>query len=268
MIFLANTYWINYSLPLWYPLITLGLFIILCICRYNKHKITGDPRTDKMISGAVYVLLFASELVYITFPHQGETMFYYMAPDVVGWMGAIVAVLLTVVVIFAQFLYYLEFTANLHAHRFTYVANMAAVCAVVVITGLKTIGLFESFIDEYLYIFILVVVAVLTLCAIVQNIIEKTYWQMVVEIPLLLLGLFISVFAAVVVFVLVVLFCVFGLFSMVGSGDSSTPAITRSSSSPGFVCRNCVYHDRERQYCTHKACYRDESDPACDTYRC
>lgn len=267
MIFLANTYLINYSLPLWYPFITLGLFIILCIFRYNKHKITGDPRTDNMISGGAYVLLFASELVYMVSPHKGETMFYYMAPDVVGWMGAILAFFLTVVIIFAQFLYYLEFTANLHAHRFTYVANTTAVCVVVVLTGLKTIGLFESFIDEYLYLFIIVAVGVLTLCAIVQNMIEKTYWQMIVEIPLLLLGLFLSVFAAVAVFVFVVLFCVMGLFSKVGLSSSKAPAITRSPSCTGFACRGCLYHDWERQYCTHKSCYRDESDPACYAYR-
>lgn len=259
MIFLANTYLINYPLPLWYPLIALGLFIIVCIFHYLEYEITNDQRTDNLICGAAYLLLFASQFLYITMPHKGETMFYYMAPDVVGWTVAIIAFILTAAILCLQFILYMKFTENLHAHPFTYTTNFAAVVAVLAITWLKIVGLFEDFIDEHLYIFIIAVVSILTLSAIIQNIIEKSYWQILIEVPLLLLGLFISIFATIIPIVCIVLFCIVGMFSK--ARPESMDTIDTRSRPNALPCRYCVHYKSYK--CSLSDCDRDSNDRGC-----
>ena len=109
----------NYVLPIWYPLVVLGIYFVLLFLHKNNFKLIGYKQIDRIVTVLGFILLFGSELLYFLCSHEGGSFFYYMDPDVVGWLVAIIAFLMTFIVIIGQFFWYLDFIPDLHDRSYS-----------------------------------------------------------------------------------------------------------------------------------------------------
>lgn len=247
---------LNYHLPEWYPLLVLGLYLWTSFLHKRNYRLLGDKSGDKVLSCISYILLFGSELLFVVLPHAGGTMFYYTDPDKVGWLVSIIAVILTFIVVFKQFFHYIDLAKSLHKHSFVAYSGMFVFFLSAVLGILKMLGLFETFLDEYMSFIIVAVVGLQFLAIVILNIIERTYWLILLEIPLFFLGLLASSLVAVVALVYFVLIFVLGLLSA-GSGSSSSSSETNREA-PLQSCNDCMFYDVSGRYCNY---YKSDKDP-------
>lgn len=235
---------LNYHLPIWYPLVILGLYFWTTFLHKRDYVLFENESADKVLSCVSYILLFGSELLYFVLPHAGGGMFYYMDPDVVGWIVTIVAVIMTFVVAFKQFFNYLDFAYSLHEHKFVAYSEMLVflLCAVTVI--LRMFGVFEAFLDEYMYHIIFALVGFHLLAIVILNFVEGTHWFILLEIPLYILGLF----AFALLSVVALIFIVFTLVTAMLTHDSGSSG--SDSEEPIRSCEECAFYDLSDHYCT------------------
>lgn len=164
----------NYVLPIWYPLVVLGIFFVLLFLHKNNFKFIGYKQIDRIVTVLGFILLFGSELLYFLCPHEGGSFFYYMDPDVVGWLVAIIAFLMTFIVIIGQFFWYLDFIPDLHDRSYSYISNLIVMLLVIVLLVMKILGICDEFLDEYMFHLLIGIIGIHIIIIMVQNIQENT----------------------------------------------------------------------------------------------
>ncbi len=245
---------LNYHLPEWYPMVMLGVYLWTSFLHKHDYEVLANESADKVLSCFSYILLFGSELLYFVLPHAGGGMFYYMDPDVVGWLVTIIAVVLTAIVIFKQFFHYIDFAYSLHEHTFVAYSGMFVFLLSAVLVILRMFGLFETFLDEYMSIIILAVVGFHLLAIVILNFKEGTHWLILLEIPLFFLGLLAFSLVAIVALLYVVFVFVLGMFT--ASSDSSSSGSDEEA--PLQSCKECLFYDISGHYCNY---YKSDKDP-------
>lgn len=235
---------LNYHLPEWYPMVMLGVYLWTSFLHKHDYEVLANESADKVLSCFSYILLFGSELLYFVLPHAGGGMFYYMDPDVEGWLVTIIAVVLTAIVIFKQFFHYIDFAYSLHEHTFVAYSGMLVFLLSAVLVILRMFGLFETFLDEYMSFIVFAALGLQFLAIIILNIIEKTYWLIPLELPLFFLGLLASSLMAVVALLYVVFVFVLGMFT---ASSSSSGA---DDEAPLQSCNDCMFYDVSGRFVT------------------
>ena len=245
---------LNYHLPEWYPLIVLGFYLWTSFLHRHDNELLGNESADKVLSCISYILLFGSELLYFVLPHAGGSMFYYMDPDVVGWLVTIIAVILTFIVVFKQFFHYIDFAHSLHGHTFVAYSGMFVFLLSAVLVILQMFGLFEAFLDEYMFYIVFAVLGLHLLAIVILNFMERTHWLILLEIPLFFLGLFAFSLVAIVALLYIAFVFVLNMFTA-SSGSSSSGS---DEEAPLQSCNDCMFYDVSGRYCDY---YRSDKDP-------
>ena len=179
---------INFELPYWYPALIPILFLIVYMLHRNKYHVTNNFSKDKMLSCLAYILLFASELLYIIAP-SSRSFFYYMDYDIVGWPIAIIAFLLTIIIFLFQYILYIKFSFKYLFIRPLAYTNLIIQLYISIISVMVAFNIFDEFIEEHMDMFTLPAAAIMTLIVIIQNIINRSYLHILIQIPLVLLSL-------------------------------------------------------------------------------
>ena len=241
----------NYVLPIWYPLVVLGIFFVLLFLHKNNFKFIGYKQIDRIVTVLGFILLFGSELLYFLCPHEGGSFFYYMDPDVVGWLVAIIAFLMTFIVIIGQFFWYLDFIPDLHDRSYSYISNLIVMLLIIVLLVMKILGICDEFLDEYMLHLLIGIIGIHIIIIMVQNIQENTGYMILLEVPLFLLSILAFLLSSVVtVFLLLVSL-------LPGKSDSSYSSSSSESPSPKS-CEDCHHYDISGRYCRY---YKEKKDP-------
>jgi len=245
---------LNYELPIWYPWVVFGLFLILLFLHRNNYEFTGNRQIDRTLSVLGFILLFGSELVYFVSPNEVGTFFYYMNPEVVGWGLAIIAFIMTFVVIIAQFFWYLELVGTLHDSSYSCYSNFLVTLLIIVLLTMKIFGIYEDFLDEYMLDILEVIIAIHVIIITIQNFHENTSYMILLEVPLFLLGILASLLISIVAV------CMIFATVFLGKSDSSEPS-SSDESEPPKSCKECHFYDIAGRHCR----YYDEDKDAYST---
>ena len=244
---------LNFMLPMWYPLVVLGIFFLVRCLQRNDFELTGHIQADRTISALAFILLFGSELLYCLCKREGGSFFYYMDPDVVGWIVTIIAFLMTFIVIIGQFIWYLKFIGVLHDRSYSYFTNLGVWLGIIVLTVMNIFGICEEFLDKHQEHILLAIIGIHIITVIVQNILEGTIYMILLEIPLFILGSLAFILSSIVAVIL--------LFMSIFSRDSSSSQHSSSSTKepgPPASCKECSHYDISGGYCH---CYEEDKDP-------
>lgn len=243
---------LDYHLPIWYPLIVLGIYLWTDFLHKHDYEVLANESADKVLSCFSYILLFGSELLFFVLPHAGGGMFYYMNPDVVGWLVTIIAVVLTFIIVFKQFFHYIDFAYSLHEHTFVAYSGMFVFLLSAVLVILQMLGLFEAFLDEYMSYILFAAVGIHLLAIVILNFVEGTYWLIILEIPLFFLGLLAFSLVAIVALLYIVFTFVLGMLSASSSSSGS------DEDAPLQSCNECMFYDISGHYCNY---HKSDKDP-------
>lgn len=238
---------------MWYPLVVLGIFFLVRFLHSDDFVITGKIQVDRTISALGFLLLFGSEVLYCLCNREGGGLFYYMDPDVVGWIVTIIAFIMTFIVIIGQFIWYLKFIDILHDKPYSYYSNIGVWIGFVVLVVIDMFGIYREFFDKNQEYILLAIIGIHLLIVIVQNILEGTIYMILLEIPLFILGLFAFILSSMVTVILLVL-------SIFGRGSSSSQYSSSSAEEPGppASCNECSAYDISGRYCHY---YKEDKEP-------
>ena len=247
---------LNFVLPMWYPLVVVGIFFLMRYLHSNNFELTGETQTDRTISALGFIMLFGSEVLYCLCKREGGSLFYYMDPDVVGWIVTIIAFIMTFIVVIGQFIWYLKFIDFLHDRPYSYISNLGVWFGFIVLVVMNMFGICEEFMDKHEMHILFAIMGIHIIIVIVQNILEGTIYMILLEIPLLFLGLGAFILSSIVAVILLVL-SIFSRSSSSSSSDQYTPSESVEPDPPAS-CKECGRYDISRGYCYY---FEEEKDP-------
>lgn len=260
-------------LPIWFPLLIGGLFLLISGTMYfTRRKRYVGLGVRNVVLGVLLMLFYLLEIMFFLFKKDGGSIAYYMEPNTVGWFFAILGIVLTIIICFAQWIVsgmYMLSTHRLHLSFYSFlISNL--ICTLSLF--LYTLGVAKTFLSKYLLLIMFVVSLIHIIIMIINNIKEGTGRMLLIEIPLYLICLpatmlSLILFIMAVAIVLAVYFVKKVYVAMTGGSFVPQNSSDKKSSLSGLPksCKSCSHYNHSDRECNFGLGY---GEPYIDCFGC